>query len=269
MNTSDKLLSALALFTLAEPEWTVEDASRRLGLAVSTTYRYFRSLNDAGLIVAFAAGRYVLGPAIIALDRQTRLQDPLIRTAGPVMRRFVEEVRGPSVFLLCRLFRDGVMCVHQEPRDRPDWAVSYERGRPMPLHRGAASRAILANLPARFVRAYHRGHAAEMKVLRLGADWEGVKRSLGAVRRAGLVVTHAELDPGVTGVGVPVFGPDGGAIGSLALVLRDGPDTAAMVAAVGPPLRIAAAEVIRGMAALAGVTPPPVAPPARRRQTPS
>ncbi len=90
MNTSDKLLSALALFTLAKPEWTVEDASRRLGLAVSTTYRYFRSLNEAGLTVAFAAGRYVLGPAIIALDRQARLLDPLIRTAAPVMRRLDE-----------------------------------------------------------------------------------------------------------------------------------------------------------------------------------
>ena len=269
MNTSDKLLSALALFTPAEPEWTVEDASRRLGLAVSTTYRYFRSLNDAGLIVAFAAGRYVLGPAIIALDRQTRLLDPLIRTAGPVMRRVVKEVPGPSVLLLCRLFRDAVMCVHQEPRDRPDWAVSYERGRPMPLHRGAASRAILASLPARFVRAYHREHAAEMEALGLGADWEAVKRSLGSVRRAGLLVTHAELDPQVTGIGVPVFGPDGGVVGSLALVLRDGPDTAAMIVATEPPLRAAAAEVTRGMATLAEVASPPVAPSARRRQTPS
>ena len=166
---------------------------------------------------------------------------------------------GPCVLLLCRLFRDGVMRVHQEPRDRPDWAVSYERGRPMPLHRGAASRAILANLAARFVRTYHREHVAEMEALRLGADWKGVKRSLGAVRRAGLLVTHAELDPGVTGIGVPVFGPDGGVIGSLALVLRDGPDTAAMVTEIGPPLRAAAAEVIRGMAALTGAISPPVA----------
>ncbi len=250
MNTSDKLLSTLGLFTLAEPEWTVEDAARRLGLAVSTTYRYVRSLNDAGLIVTYAPGRYVLGPAIIALDRQARLLDPLIRTATPVMRRVVEDVPGPCVLLLCRLFRDSVMCVHQEPRDRPDWAVAYERGRPMPLHRGAASRPILANLPARFVRAYHRDHAADMAALNLGPDWDDVKRTLGAVRRAGLLVTHAELDPGVTGIGAPILGPDGTAIGSLALVLRHGPDLAARIAAAGPPLRAGAAAVTGGMVAL-------------------
>ena len=272
LNTSDRLLSALALFTLEEPEWTVEDASRRLGLAVSTTYRYFRSLNNAGLIVAFAAGRYVLGPAIIQLDRQARLLDPLIRTAGPVMRRVLDGLAEPAVLLLCRLFRDQVMCVYQEPQDRPPWAVSYERGRPMPLHRGAASRVILASLPARFVRGYHRDHADDMAALGLGAGWEEVKRCLGTVRRAGLCVTHAELDAGVTGVGVPVLGPDGVVVGSLALVLRDGPGTPARAEAAGPPLRAAAAEVSRGMVVLAGDAPARAAAgrgEGRRGQTPS
>ncbi|WP_037225551.1 IclR family transcriptional regulator [Roseomonas gilardii] len=256
MNTSDRLLSALALFTLAEPEWTVEDASRRLGLALSTTYRYFRSLNDVGLITAFAAGRYVLGPAIIALDRQTRLLDPLIRTATPIMRRVVHEMPEPCVLLLCRLFRDKVMCVHHEPQDRPDWAVSYERGRPMPLHRGAAGRVVLANLPARFVRTYHQSNRADMNVLRLGACWDEVKRTLGASRRAGFVVTRAELDPGVISVGVPVSGPDGEVIGSLALVLREGPDAEAKIMASSLHLRSVAAQIRRDMTSLADAAPP-------------
>ena len=41
-----------------------------------------------------------------------------------------------STVLLCRIFRETVLCVHQVTgADRPA-PVSYERGRPMPLFRG-------------------------------------------------------------------------------------------------------------------------------------
>lgn len=85
MHSTSKLLAILRLFTAAQPEWTVEDGADALGMPVSTAYRYFRELNDAGLIGSSAAGRYILGPAIMELDRQTRLQDPLIRSAKSVM----------------------------------------------------------------------------------------------------------------------------------------------------------------------------------------
>ena len=85
MHSTSKLLAILRLFTAAHPEWTVEDGADTLGMPTSTAYRYFRELNEAGLIGSTAAGRYILGPAIMELDRQTRLQDPLIRAARPVM----------------------------------------------------------------------------------------------------------------------------------------------------------------------------------------
>ena len=45
--------------------------------------------------------------------------------------------------MLCRLYRNQVMCVHQETTPvPPDFAIGYERGRPLPLYRGAASKII-------------------------------------------------------------------------------------------------------------------------------
>src|SRR5262245_503951 len=114
MTTADKLLQALGLFTLERPEWTVEAAARELDLTLSTAYRYFKSLSDAGFISAGSAGRYTLGPAIIQYDRQMRLLDPLIITATPVMQRIASVIRSQSVVLLCRLYKTQVMCVHQE-----------------------------------------------------------------------------------------------------------------------------------------------------------
>lgn len=251
MSTSDKLLSVLGLFTADTPEWTVEAAAKHLNLAVSTTYRYFRSLSEVGLIVAFAAGRYVLGPAIIHLDRQTRLLDPLIRTARPVMERLIHQVGAPGVLLLCRLYRNQVMCVHQERSGDPERAVSYERGRLMPLHRGAASKAILAHMPMRLVRAFHRDHAREMEAVSLGRTWDEVKRHMRQLRTAGVCVTHAELDPGVTGIAVPLFYPDGGVVGSLGLVLPDAGGMSQAVAGLSGLLRFAGGEIGVGLETLA------------------
>ena len=221
MGTSEKLLAVFGLFTLEDPQWTVEAAATRLDLAPSTAYRFFRSLSEAGLISAFAPGRYVLGPAIVQLDRQTRLLDPLIKVAQPVMQRVVRELGVPGVLLLCRLFRKQVMCIHQEFVDRPSSTVSYERGRPMPLYRGAASKAILANLPARSVRAFYEAHGEAMIAAGFASDWNTVKIALRRLRSNRIVVTAGELDPGMTGIAAPLHGPDGAVDASLGFVLPD------------------------------------------------
>ena len=219
MTTSDRLLSVLGLFTIERPEWTIEDAANELGLAVSTAYRYFRSLSKAGLVVAFATGRYVLGPAIIQYDRQIRLRDPLATAAQPIMKRLTEQLPAHTLVLLCRLFRNQVICVQQESAERPEFAVSYERGRAMPLFRGAASKIILANMPLRTVKSLHGEHAAKFAQASLGKNWEEAKERLRALRNAGYSITQGELDPGMCGIAVPVFEPAGAVVGSLGMVI--------------------------------------------------
>jgi DNA-binding IclR family transcriptional regulator len=79
--TSDRVLGVLALFTHERSEWSVEDAAEALEVPVSTAYRYFKSLSSAELLIPYWPGRYVLGPAVIELDRMMRLRDPLINAA--------------------------------------------------------------------------------------------------------------------------------------------------------------------------------------------
>lgn len=219
MTTSERLLSVLGLFTIERPEWTVEEAAKELRLAASTTYRYFRSLSQAGLIVAFATGRYVLGPAIIQYDRQIRLRDPLTTAAQPIMKRLTEQLPAHTVILLCRLFRNQVMSVHQESAAKPDFAVSYERGRAMPLFRGASSKIILAHMTPRIVKALYEEHAAKFAQASLGRNWEEAKERLRALRSTGVATAQGEVDPGMCGIAVPVFEPAGAVIGSLSIVI--------------------------------------------------
>lgn len=219
MTTSDRVLGILGLFTVERPEWTVESAANQLGLTVSTAYRYFSSLSKAGLVVAHTTGRYVLGPAIIQFDRQIRLHDPLTLAAQPAMKHLTRELPTPMVALLCRLFGSQVICVHQEYAERPDYAVSYERGRPMPLFRGAASKIILANLPLRSVKALYDEDSARFSTAGLGKNWSEAKERLRALRSAGFSVTYGELDPGMCGIAVPLFEAQDTIVGSLGAVV--------------------------------------------------
>ncbi|MBB5987544.1 DNA-binding IclR family transcriptional regulator [Sphingobium sp. B1D3A] len=226
MSTANRLLNVLALFTMDRPEWSVEEAATELDMTLSTTYRYFRSLVEAGLVAAHTPSRYTLGPAIIRFDRQMRLLDPLIVAARPVMRRLAREL-GPHIWVpLCRLYRTDVMCVHQETLEPPDLAndferqpVSYGRGQLMPLHRGAPSKAILANMNFRLVRPIYDGDPAAMAAVGLGGNWTEVKRSLRALRSAGAVITSGELQGGMQGIAVPIFDQQV-VIGSLSIIMQ-------------------------------------------------
>lgn len=251
VTTSDRLLNVLGLFTTERPEWTVESAARQLDLAVSTAYRYFRSLTKAGLIVASVTGRYVLGPAIIQYDRQIRLLDPVMTSAQPIMTRLAQQLPLNVILLLCRLFRDQVMCVHQEARERPHFATSYERGRPMPLFRGAASKIILAHMAPRTVKTLYLANAGQFKQAGLGARWDQVKLRLRELRNAGVAITQGQLDPGMVGVAVAVFDPAEAVIGSLSLVLERRNLTQKFVESATRRLQAASSEITWALSILA------------------
>jgi DNA-binding IclR family transcriptional regulator len=156
------------------------------------------------------------------------------------MKRLTGQLPPHTVTLLCRLFRSQVMCVHQEFAARPDFAISYERGRPMPLFRGAASKSILANMPLRAVKAISQEHQAKFAQAGLGRTWDEVKERLRELRSAGVSVTQGELDPGMCGIAVPLFEATGVVIGSLSVVLPQpgkGKSTAAPEEKKRPKLR--------------------------------
>ena len=247
MSTADKLLAVLPLFTMDRREWTVEAAAEALDVSGSTAYRYFNSLYRAGLLDPTSGGRYILGPAVMAYDRQLRLQDPLLQVARPVMTRLVKRNGGDGVALLCRRFRQQVMCVHQAFEHKPAHAVSYERGRPMGLLRGSASLVILANLPVRTLRALWREEAAEIAATGLGDNWDAFRASLKKIRTAGVWVTYGQLDKGMIGVAAPIWQADRQIVGSIGIVVPEASTTPEEIAGTSALVQAAAREIDAGL----------------------
>src|SRR5450631_3362577 len=192
--SGDRLLGVLALFTAAQTRWTVEAAAEQLGVSTTSTYRYFKKLTRAGLITPVSGAGYTLGPAIIQMDRLIQSGDPMLNGARGVMIELAGQAVEGSTVLLCRLFHDRVMCVHQIMGRGPQQPVSYERGRLMPLYRGATSKIILAHLPSRTLKALFAHDAGEIADAGLGGSWEEFRRGLAAIRRTGMTVSRGEID---------------------------------------------------------------------------
>ncbi|MCC7217703.1 MAG: IclR family transcriptional regulator [Burkholderiales bacterium] len=211
-----RMLGVLDLFSEDEPVWTVDAAALQLGLTRATAYRYVGELCGAGLLMRVAQGAYSLGPRIIELDRQIRQRDPLLAIGGRVMRDLLAPDRG-QVILLCDLFRDKVLCTHQMSNGA-SLALSYTRGRPMPLFRGATAKAILAHLPQRRLMQLYVQNQAAVAHAGLGNTYDEFVAALKPLRQQGYVVSHAEVDPSVVGIGVPLFGGGRAVIGSLSIV---------------------------------------------------
>ncbi len=214
----DRTVSVLRLFTLEKPAWTVEETAEALSVSVSSAYRYVATLAEAGFLTPASTGRYMLGPAFIQYDRQIQLNDPMLRAAEPVMNELAAVAPDGTTVVLCRVFGDVVLCVHQVLGRGPQPLVSYQRGRPMPLFRGATSKIILAHLQLRHLRRLYADEAVAIADAGLGADWSSFKRTLAQLRKAGHAVTHHELDPGRVGIAAPIFGAEKRILGSLSFI---------------------------------------------------
>ena len=231
MKSLEKMIGILDLFEGPEIEWTPEAMAERLELTRSTLYRYLKVLADAGLLTSLPGVGYTLGPRIAALDFHMRHSDPLISASRPVMTELVAEC--PGISLLCRRYRGLVLCVHQEASAGVKFRSAYERGSARPLLRGAASRIILAHLPAATLRKHHEAASLDFAEAGLGKDFGSVRAHLRAIRQRGVAVTKGELAQGVIGFGAPIFHSKGGILGSLGVTIGEaeiGPERLAFVA---------------------------------------
>jgi DNA-binding IclR family transcriptional regulator len=218
MSSLDKMLGILGLFRENRTRIRMEDVIELTGASRATAYRYLQSLTDAGLLAPATGGSHALGPRIIELDRLMRMTDPLLTQAAGPLRELSDALR--ANVMLCSYYGDKVMCVDLI---WPDSTVpqAYERGRPMPMFRGAMAKTILAHLPPYHLRNIMAWHAAEIRAAGLGESWDEFRSQMARLRRAGIVVTRAEVVPRLIGLGAPLFDREQRVLGSLVLAIPE------------------------------------------------
>jgi DNA-binding IclR family transcriptional regulator len=200
-----RMLSILDLFDKASPVWAADAICTRLACSTSSGYRYIRELCAAGLLTRISGGSYVLGPRIVQLELLMREIDPVSQTGQPLIADLVRQT-GCDV-LLANMYGDHIVNVLHE-RGVEHLPLSYDRGRPHPLFRGAMSKAILAFLPrSRALRLYN-AHAPLAAESGMGHSWREFWQALQQIKKKGYSESYGELDVGVIGIGAPVFNGD-------------------------------------------------------------
>jgi len=216
-SSSTRMLHVLDFFTLEKPVWTVEELQDALSSSRATTYRYVKALVDAGLLAPATEGAYVLGSRIIELDRQIRLSDPLLAAARQVMEQVSAET-GANL-MLCSFYGEKVMCIDREWVDT-SFQSSFERGRPMPLFKGATAKMILAYLPPYHQRNILLHNAREIAEVGLGETWEEFRENMKALRREVGHVSYGEVDPTLIGIGAGILLETGEVVGSISFIAK-------------------------------------------------
>lgn len=208
------MLQLLDTFTPAHSTRSTDELIKLSGGSRSTTYRYIRALQRAGLLSPVANGSWTLGSRILELDLQLRTSDPLYTAGGPVMKCLVE--RTGHTALLCTLYSDAVICIRDERSSKAPSGL-FSRGQRRPVFRAAASKILLPYLPAHQLRRIYSNNAAAIGAADLGHDWKSFLAALREMRNKGYCVTKGEFRPGIVGIAAPVLNRAGGAFASIGI----------------------------------------------------
>ncbi len=215
MTSPVRVFAILNLFDEEHPLWHPDEINEALGYTRATGYRYVKDLVGVGFLQKVSAGRYSLGARIIELDYQLRRSDPVLLAAAPVMDELVKKAKLDAV--LTTIFGNKVIDTYRASIN-PSLELSYGRGRPRPLFRGASPKVILAHLSRPQLVKLYEFAPAEAADSGLGTSWAEFRTRLSEVRREGFYWSRGELEPSVSGAAVPVFNADGEIAAGLALV---------------------------------------------------
>jgi DNA-binding IclR family transcriptional regulator len=210
-----KAFQLLDLFTDERPAWTQAELARETGLARSTLSRLVRFMARRGFLIE-QYGRYRLGFAAIDLGRRAQRLFNLAELCHDLLE---ELARATSETVILTGYDEAgsrVICLAQIPSRQGGLRVYENIGTAYPLHSGATAKAVLAFLPDRQIEAVLAGHLSPVNPA-ARVDREALRAQLADIRACGLVITHEETYPGVTGLAVPLLTPRGQPLGSIGL----------------------------------------------------
>lgn len=218
MSSLDRMLGVLDLFSESRTGIQSNDVSDLLTCSQATAYRYLRSLCASGFLSQGQEGFYTLGSRIIELDRLLRKTDPLLTNARVVMSEL--SAQWDLNMMLCSYYKDKVMCADIVGSNET-LQVTYERGKPIPLFRGAMAKVILANLSPYQLKNLMLEHGGEIQQAGLGDNWKIFRGNLNKIRKMGSCVTRAEVIKDLIGVAAPIFNKEARVLGSIVFVISD------------------------------------------------
>ena len=206
---ADRVLHVLAVLAQHGKPMSATELIENTGLARSTLYRQLARLKLWGFVLE-TNGHYAPGPLSLQLALGFDMASHLAIHARSGMQALARQYQ-ESVGLVVAV-NDSVVCL--EMGDSPQaLRCSFEKGRSVPLRAGASAKCLLAHAPVvardAILDQYYGAGTAER---------ETALAELQSVVKAGYAVSFGEVDAGVWGISVPVFGAPRQAAGAITLM---------------------------------------------------
>jgi IclR family transcriptional regulator, acetate operon repressor len=202
LQSLDRGLAALELFTPAHPSMGLAEAACALNASKSTVHRLLSTLIARGYLTYDPRLReYQLGLAVVRLGNTALATLDLPRVAQSHLRRLAEATR-ESAFLLVVSGASAVV-LDQVVSGQP-LRLTIQPGLPWPLHAGASNKVLLAHLPPEEIAAYLSGPLQRVTD-QTCAEAEHLQEELRRIRQAGFAWSAGELSPDVGAFAVPIL----------------------------------------------------------------
>jgi DNA-binding IclR family transcriptional regulator len=202
----DRAVSLLRLLASADEPMRLGEVATGSGLSPSTTRRILASLVENGLCEQGADGTYRLGLGTFELGQRAGEGIDLRDRGRPVLQELANTSHLTS--FLCIRREWGATCIERVD-GRYAFSLALTIGGTLPLHVGAAPRALLAYESDEAIRDYLRAaQPLERFTDKTLTDPEAVLADLRESRERGWIVSDEDVTPGVAALAVPVFGHD-------------------------------------------------------------
>jgi DNA-binding IclR family transcriptional regulator len=197
-----RAIDLLRTFSLEEPELSVTDLSRRLGVHKSTISRLLSTLEEGGLVNRNPeTGRYRLGVGLIELAGLVVLHADLRRIARPALSQLAQLTQ-ETVNLAVREGDEAINVEHVAPSGRRILNIGWV-GRRTPLHASSTGKILLAYLPKEEWSALLHQPLTPFTEYTI-TDLVALQQELAQVRRRGYATGLEELEIGLNAVAAPV-----------------------------------------------------------------
>ncbi|HMR32353.1 MAG TPA: IclR family transcriptional regulator [Geminicoccaceae bacterium] len=212
----ERAIAVLDALALHREGMALPELARTCGSSRSTTYRLLTSMEEAGLVRRGEAGRHLLGPRLLGLAAAALAGmgvGDVVACARPHLER-LSAVTGEASKLSV-LDQGQALCIDAVAGANP-YALSPRTAQWFPLHAGAASKVLLAAMPAAAREAVVVGPLERFSD-RTICDAEGLSRELESVIGQGWAEDRGEHSPSVCALAAPIVGGDGAVVATVSM----------------------------------------------------
>ena len=211
----DRALQILELFSLEKPEWRITEISKALNIYKSNVYNVLTTLAERGFVVKDSkTDKYKLGIKFFELGSIVIKNMDLRKIAHPYIEELSKEFN--ETVHLGVLDKGRVVSIEREESDK-GLCSHIEIGKRTPLHCTAVGKAIMAYLSEDEIDLIIKEKGLERFTENTVTTKKDLKNELKKIREQGYAVDNMEHEEGVRCVAGPIRDYTGKVIASMSI----------------------------------------------------